>query len=118
MDQADAERFATEWYEAWNSHDLERILAHWADDAVFSSPVAHQLTGTGTVEGKEALRAYWAKGLEAHPDLKFTPRALLVGQDSIALSYVNHKGQEVAEVLILDADHVAHRGIAHYGPLP
>jgi hypothetical protein len=33
-----AERFAHEWIEAWNSHDLERILAHYSDDFVMSSP--------------------------------------------------------------------------------
>ena len=25
-------RFAAEWIAAWNSHDLERILAHYTDD--------------------------------------------------------------------------------------
>ena len=33
-----AERFAAEWIAAWNSHDLETILSHYADDIVFRSP--------------------------------------------------------------------------------
>ena len=34
-----ARTLATEWVAAWNSHDLERILAHYAHDVVFSSPL-------------------------------------------------------------------------------
>jgi hypothetical protein len=111
-----AERFAEEWYAAWNARDLERVLSHWADDAVFTSPLAARLMpeSDGTVNGKDELREYWRRGLEAHPDLHFEPRALLVGAESIVLSYTNHRGQECAEVLILGADGLAHRGIAHY----
>ena len=32
IEQAFAEQFATEWIEAWNSHDLQRNLAHYTDD--------------------------------------------------------------------------------------
>ena len=38
MDAEFALRFAEEWAAAWNSHDLDRILTHYADDVVFSSP--------------------------------------------------------------------------------
>ena len=117
MTREHAEDFAREWYEAWNAHDLDRILAHWIDDAVFTSPLAAKLVGdpSGTVEGKEALRAYWRKGLDVNPDLRFVPRALLVGHESIVLSYVNHKGIECAEMLVIGADGRAVRGVAHYG---
>ena len=35
--------FAREWIDAWNAHDLERILSHYSDEIVFTSPVAAQL---------------------------------------------------------------------------
>jgi hypothetical protein len=116
LTQEDAERFAEEWYAAWNARDLERVLSHWADDAVFTSPLAVRLFpgSNGTVNGKDELREYWRRGLEAHPDLHFEPRALLVGHESIVLSYTNHRGQECAEALVLGEDGLAHRGIAHY----
>ena len=119
MDSARAESFAEEWYAAWNARDLERVLAHWADDAVFTSPLAAQLfpESGGTVRGKEALRAYWSRGLELNPDLRFEPRRLLVGADSIVLSYTNQRGQECAEVLVLGEDGLARRGFAHYADL-
>ena len=27
-----AKQFAREWVEAWNDHDLDRVLAHYAED--------------------------------------------------------------------------------------
>jgi ketosteroid isomerase-like protein len=38
-----AKAFAAEWVEAWNSHDLERIVGHFTDDVTFSSPLATQI---------------------------------------------------------------------------
>jgi hypothetical protein len=116
----EAEAFAREWYDAWNEHDLDRIMSHWAEDAVFTSPLAATLLGEGsaTVHGQAALRAYWTKGLDANPNLRFEPRTLLVGHDSVVLSYVNHRGQECAEVIVLGADGRARRGMAHYGSPP
>ena len=37
-DRPASRRFAAEWIEAWNAHDLERILAHYADDFEMASP--------------------------------------------------------------------------------
>jgi ketosteroid isomerase-like protein len=34
-----ARELATEWVAAWNSHDLERILAHYTDDFEMRSPL-------------------------------------------------------------------------------
>ena len=34
-----AERFATDWIAAWNSHDLDRVLTHYEDDFEMSSPL-------------------------------------------------------------------------------
>ncbi len=41
MSGIDAAAFAREWLAAWNSHDLERILSHYATGIVFLSPFAH-----------------------------------------------------------------------------
>jgi uncharacterized protein (TIGR02246 family) len=41
-----------EWLSAATSHDLERILPFWSDDATILSP------GTPTVRGKNAIRQY------------------------------------------------------------
>lgn len=61
-------------------------------------------------------QGYWRKALDAHPDLHFGSRALLVGVDSTVLHYRNHRGREAAEVVVLDPGGFARPGVAHYGP--
>ncbi len=102
--RADAERLAAEWVAAWNAHDLDAIMHHYADDVEIASPVAAQLlAGDGHVRGKPALRAYFAKGLAANPQLRFELKQIFVGVDTIVLRYANQRGTETAEVMELDA---------------
>lgn len=101
MDHQDALEFAREWEAAWNSHDLDRILEHYADDVVFESPyIRHRLgTESGSVEGKDQLRAYWAAGLKRDPRLKFIVVDVRLSVDTVVINYRNHLGNRVAEVL-------------------
>ena len=90
--QADfAHAFALEWAEAWNSHDLDRILAHYSDQVALVSPVALNLlkNGTGIVQGKSALRDYFQLGLKAYPDLHFELKDVLWGVETIVAYYGN-----------------------------
>ncbi|HSE67792.1 MAG TPA: nuclear transport factor 2 family protein, partial [Gemmatimonadales bacterium] len=63
--------FAREWAEAWNARDLDRVLAHFSDTIVFSSPKAVDAVGQPTVRGKPALRAYWERALTQISALEF-----------------------------------------------
>ena len=47
------------------------MLAHFADDAVFVSPLAKQVTGNARVAGKEALRAYWTAAVKTITSMRF-----------------------------------------------
>jgi hypothetical protein len=116
MTDADADTFVREWIAAWNARDLERVLAHWADDCEFTSPLVVKLTGdaSGTVRGKAALRAYWKRGLEANPELRFDHERTWVGHDSVVIGYRNHRGQTCAETIRLGPDGRAIAGFAHY----
>ena len=112
-----AERFAEEWIDAWNSHDLDRILAHYADDFEFSSPKIVELMNdrTGTLTGKDAIRPYWAKALARTPDLKFELRTILTGINSIVLHYKGSAGRLAAEVFEFGDHGLVKRSSAHYG---
>jgi ketosteroid isomerase-like protein len=57
----EAHELAHHWIEAWNDHDLERILAYYADDVVFSSPFTAKIgtSPSGALLGREALIAYF-----------------------------------------------------------
>jgi len=94
-----AEQFAYEWIAAWNSHDLERILSHYADDFEFSSPFVIQIVGepSGTLTGKQAVGAYWAKGLARLPDLHFELSSVLWGVRTLVIHYRRHDGRMAAE---------------------
>lgn len=115
IDHSFADHFAHEWIDAWNSHDLDRILRHYADDFTMSSPaiVAIAKEPSGTLTGKDAIRAYWAQGLALMPTLHFTLITTLVGIDSITLYYRSPRGL-AAEVFHFDAQRTVIRAFAHY----
>jgi ketosteroid isomerase-like protein len=116
IDEAFAERFAAEWIEAWNAHDLGRVLSHYADDFEMSSPYIVQIAGepSGTLRGKAAVGAYWEKALELVPDLKFELVSVLVGVGSVVLHYKGARGRTVAEILYFGPDRKVIRAAAHY----
>lgn len=108
---------AQDWIAAWNSHDLDAILAHYAQEIVFVSPASTRITGdpTGRVVGKAALRVYWGKALAGAPDLTFTLRKVFRGPDSLAIAYHSSRtGGEVVEVLRFGPDGLAVEAAAYY----
>ena len=114
-----ADRFATEWIAAWNAHDLDAIVAHYAEDVSFVSPFVAALTGeeSARIEGRAALREYFRLGLEAYPDLHFDLFTALAGASSIALHYRSVGGRLAIETMELDEDGLVVRVCAHYsGP--
>ena len=116
MDSAFAERFAAEWIAAWNAHDLERALAHYAEDFAMTSPYIPEIAGerSGTLRGKAAVAAYWKKALALKPDLHFELIAVLVGVESVTIHYKGAGGRLVAEVFHFGADGKVVRAFAHY----
>jgi hypothetical protein len=104
VDHADAVTFAEGWMQAWNAHDLDSVLSHFADNVVFTSPVVAQFVddSDGVIHGKAALRAYWAEGLRRIPDLHFEVMGVYVGVNTLVINYRNQRGRLVNEVLIFD----------------
>jgi len=116
MSPASAREFAQQWVDAWNAHDLDGVLAHFTDDAEFASPVAAQLLPetSGILRGKDAIRAYWAIGLERIPDLHFEVVDVYTGVGVVVIHYRNHVGGLVNEVLHLNEDGLVVRGFGTY----
>jgi ketosteroid isomerase-like protein len=116
MDDERAQQFAEHWYAAWNAHDLAAILDHYADDVEMVSPFVSALTDRedSTIAGKDALRSYFAAGLEKYPELHFEPIELFVGVDSLVLHYRGVGGGLAAEVVFLDSRDKVTRYFAHY----
>jgi ketosteroid isomerase-like protein len=111
-----AQALAQEWVDAWNAHDLNRIMSHYTDDFQMTSPFIVRLMNepTGTLKGKENVRAYWTKALERLPDLHFDLIEVLTSVDSITIYYHAVLGKRAAEVLFFDDNGKVTRAIAHY----
>lgn len=118
MTLEDADTFARQWIAAWNSHDLDAILAHYMPDADFLSPVARKVTGDGRVIGVNALRAYWSKGLALNPALHFRLIEALAGDGCATIFYRNDRDQTVAETFEFDGTGRVVRAISCYSARP
>lgn len=116
MTRDEAHTFAARWITAWNSHDLDGILAHYNDSVELTSPVAAKLLGTpdGKVSGKSDLQVYFQRGLQAYPNLHFQLEDVLWGLNSIVLYYTNHAGTKTAEFMELAPNGKVRQVIAHY----
>jgi hypothetical protein len=104
------------WVRAWNAHDLDDIMSHYVDDVTLVSPSAAALLDdpAGEVRGKAALRAYFQKGLDAYPNLRFELLDTMWGVQSVVLYYANQKGTKTAEFMELDSEGKVVRVVANY----
>ncbi len=115
IDQHFARAFAEDWIDAWNHHDLDRVLAHYSDQFEMVSPVICEVAGepSGTLKGKAAVRAYWRRALELIPALRFELLSTLIGINSLTLYYQSPRGL-AAEVFHFDTEKKVIRAYAHY----
>lgn len=99
------EKIALKWFEAFNTHQLENLLALYADDAQHFSPKLkiRRPETNGLVVGKEALRAWWQDAFERLPSLHYEVTTLTANLERVFMEYVRKvDGEEnmlVAEVL-------------------
>ena len=112
-----AAEWAQRWVDDWNRRDVDAVLAHFADDVEFSSPLVVQFTGAadGVVRGREALRAYWTTALAGHPDLHFELLGAELGAGCLLVHYRNQGGRLASELEVFGPDGRIVRGYAAYG---
>ena len=116
IDPSFAESFAAGWIRAWNAHDLDRVMSHYADDLEMSSPIINQIAGepSGRLRGRDSVRAYWTRALKLIPNLKLELISVLTGIDSITLFYIGAHGRLAAEVFHFGPDAKIVKASAHY----
>lgn len=104
--QAEANKqIAVKWFEAFNEHDLEKLLLLYHDEAEHYSPKLKQrLPEThGLIKGKNALRAWWQDAFERLPSLQYEVVKLTADHEQVFMEYIRHVNHEedlrVGEVL-------------------
>ena len=115
----DAARLAAlgrDWIAAWNSHDLERVLALYDEDSEMTSDKIPALgfDPSGTMRGKDKLRAYWGAALKKRPNLHFELIDTYVSPDSIVVFYQNELGARICEYLRLNDEGNIRQGSANH----
>jgi ketosteroid isomerase-like protein len=99
------ETIAKQWFDAFNEHDLEKLLALYHDEAVHYSPKlkVRQPETNGLVQGKPALRAWWQDAFDRLPTLSYQYTTLTANNDRVFMEYIRRVTGEadmlVAEVL-------------------
>lgn len=112
----DERKFAEEWINAWNSHDLEAILSHYSEDIEITTPMIKLALGVenGSLKGKKLVADYWQKALAKLPDLHFELYDITTGVNSIALYYKSVMNKNAIEVMFFDENEKVNKMIAHY----
>jgi steroid delta-isomerase len=118
-DRASSEAFARDWVAAWNRRDVDAIVAHYAPDGRFTSPVALERLGSATVIGRDALKAYWGGAIKL-ASLQFTlDRAVWddARRELVVIYFAERGGKKnrAMEAMVFGADGLIREGEAMYG---
>lgn len=104
IDRDEAWKFAHEWLDAWNKHDINLIMKHYDDSIEFCSPVVQKVLGDpkGIVRGIDNLRTYFSRQLQKFPSLHFQLLDVFASPQSVVLYYKINRGLLAAEVMIVN----------------
>jgi hypothetical protein len=91
MDELKARKIAAvrDWIDAWNAHDVERVLGHYAENVVLVAEGVRTRLGRAdaTARGKDELRDHFRLGLARDPELHFELEALFFSPAGYAVAY-------------------------------
>ncbi len=116
ISKAFAEKFAKDWIDSWNKHDVDAVLSHYAEDFEMTSPLIIKIAGesSGKLKGKRSVEVYWLKALRSNTGLHFELLQILIGVESITLYYRNQEERFAAEVLHFNPEGKVAKAFAHY----
>jgi predicted SnoaL-like aldol condensation-catalyzing enzyme len=107
------------WFEAFNSHNLEKLLSLYDDEAEHFSPklkIRH-LETNGLVTGKNALRTWWQDAFDRLPTLHYKVTSLTANSDRVFMEYIrtveNEEDMLVAEVLEIKEGNIVASRVYH-----
>jgi len=98
-------QIALKWFEAFNEHNLEKLLVLYHEEARHFSPKLkiRRPETNGLITGKAALRDWWKEAFERLPSLHYEIKKLTADEVQVFMEYTRRvKGEEdlnVGEVL-------------------
>ncbi|NQX40658.1 SnoaL-like domain-containing protein [Pedobacter steynii] len=103
------EHIAQQWFDAFNAHNLESLLALYDEEAIHFSPklkIRQPETG-GLVRGKAALREWWKDSFERLPTLHYQPTSFTANEERVFMEYIRTVEGE-PEMLIAEVLEISH----------
>lgn len=97
MKSEELNQIARNWFEAFNQHDLEKLLSLYDDHAKHYSPKlkVRKPETNGLIKGKAALRAWWQDAFDRLPSLRYEVLRLTPHDDRVFMEYLRHvKGED------------------------
>ena len=94
-------QIALKWFEAFNEHNLEKLLSLYHNEAEHFSPkLKIRMPETnGLIKGKSALREWWKDSFERLPSLKYEVIKLTADDEQVFMEYKRHvSGEEILNV--------------------
>jgi ketosteroid isomerase-like protein len=119
MSAAQNKQIATTWFEAFNEHDLEKLLSLYNDHAQHFSPkLKIRMPETqGLIKGKQALREWWQDAFNRLPSLQYEVKKLTADEEQVFMEYIRHvAGEEdlsVGEVLQVEDGQIIFSRVYH-----
>lgn len=119
MNSLQNKQIANTWFEAFNEHDLEKLLALYGDNAEHFSPkLKIRMPETqGLIKGKAALRAWWKDAFDRLPSLNYEVKKLTADEEQVFMEYIRHvNGEEdlrVGEVLEIKNGRIVFSRVYH-----
>lgn len=98
---------ADTWFEAFNEHNLNKLLSLYDENAQHYSPKLklRQPETQGLIKGKAALGQWWADSFERIPSLAYFPQFFIIDEDRIFMEYLRKAEGDpdmvVGEVLMI-----------------
>lgn len=111
MEREDLKGLLIEHTEAWNSHDVDRLMALFSDDCVFESSSGPEVDGR-RFEGREEVRTAFVEVLHSMPDAKWSDGRHFVVSDDYGVSEWRLTGtlHDGRRIDVLGCDFITVRG--------
>lgn len=110
---------AKKWFDAFNAHDLESLVALYEPDAQHYSPKLkwRKPETLGFIKGVEALRDWWQEAFDRLPSLQYEVIRLTADDEQVFMEYTRFVDGEdplsVGEVLEIENERIVQSRVYH-----